>query len=94
MDSDLDEVISQAEGQRALPKLSNGKATGRAGWPAELRRYAASYPEDGKKVWILAPLLCQLLNTLFFTGSVPACIRCKGGGPPPLSRPSTKRAPI
>ncbi len=41
MDSDLDEVISQAEVERALPKLSNGKATGRAGWPAELFRYAA-----------------------------------------------------
>ena len=43
---ELDAPISQVEVQKALPKLSNGKALGQAGWPAELLRYSAYYVED------------------------------------------------
>ena len=37
----LDGDITQQEVELALPKLSNGKAVGGAGWPAELLRHAA-----------------------------------------------------
>ena len=73
-DGSLDEAISLEEVERALPKLSNGKAAGHAGWPAELLRYAAYYQENGKKVWVLAPLLQQLLNQFFSSGRVPGCV--------------------
>ncbi len=34
--ADLDDAMSQAEVEKALPKLANGRAAGREGWPAEL----------------------------------------------------------
>ena len=75
---DLEAPISQSEVEKALAKLSNGKATGKADWPAELLRYAAYYvePEDGRrfKVWMLAPLLTSFLNACFRRGQLPACI--------------------
>lgn len=37
----LEAPISQAELEKALPKLANGKAAGQAGWLAELLRYSA-----------------------------------------------------
>ena len=45
-------AITQAEVEKALPKLSNGKATGRAGWPAELLRHAAYHVtlDNGRRV--------------------------------------------
>ncbi|RYE04502.1 MAG: reverse transcriptase family protein [Rickettsiaceae bacterium] len=74
----MDAAISQQEVEFALPKLSNGKAAGRAGWPAELLRYAAQHVtmDNGsrQKVWILAPLLTRLLNHCFHAGSLPPCI--------------------
>ncbi len=74
----LDDVISQAEVEKALPKLANGRAAGRAGWPAELLRYASFYVEDEngnmKKVWMLAPLLTSMLNAFFLGGSIPAYV--------------------
>ena len=70
----LDAAISQQEVEFALPKLSNGKATGRAGWPAELLRYAAQCVtmDNGsrQKVWILAPLLTRLVDHCFRAGSL------------------------
>lgn len=73
----MESDISQREVELALPKLSNGKASGSAGWPAELLRHAAEYVtmENGSrhKVWILAPLLTRLLKRCFRTGSLPPC---------------------
>ena len=64
----LDGDITQQEVELALPKLSNGKAVGGAGWPAELLRHAAYYVimEDGSrhKVWVLTPLLTRLPQPL------------------------------
>ena len=75
---DLEGDISLAEVKKALPRLANGKATGQAGWPAELLRYAAYHVqlEDGSKfkVWLLAPLLTALLNACFTKGVLPAGI--------------------
>ena len=61
---------------KALPKLSNGKAPGLAGWPAELLRYSAYIEDENgrRKVWILEPFLADLLNACFIRGSIPACI--------------------
>ena len=74
----LDADITEREVELALPKLSNGKAVGGAGWPAELLRYAAHYVtmEDGSrhKVWVLAPLLTRFLNRCFRAGVLPPCI--------------------
>ena len=74
----LDADITEREVELALPKLSNGKAVGGAGWPAELLRYAAHYVtmEDGTrhKVWVLAPLLTRFLNRCFRAGVLPPCI--------------------
>ena len=64
--------------EKALPKLSNGKATGRAGWPAELLRHAAYHVtlDNGRKVkvWMLAPILASFLNACFSQGRLPACV--------------------
>ena len=57
-----------------MRKLSNGKAAGHAGWPAELLRYASYYQENARRAWVLAPLLWQLLNQFFSSGSVPSCV--------------------
>ncbi|KAK9838234.1 hypothetical protein WJX84_012318 [Apatococcus fuscideae] len=58
--------LTQAEVQQALPRLGKGKACAKAGWPAELLRYATYQVEndDGKpvKVWLLAPLLARMLD--------------------------------
>ena len=74
----LDADITEREVELALPKLSNGKAVGGAGWPAELLRYAAHYVtmEDGSrhKVWVLAPLLTRFLNRCLRAGVLPPCI--------------------
>ena len=74
----LEADISQREVEQALPKLSNGKASGGAGWPAELLRHAAECitMDNGsrQKVWILAPLLTRLLSRCFRSGSLPPCI--------------------
>lgn len=73
----LEANISQVEVERALSRLSNGKAGAQAGWPAELLRYAAYHVDlDGRrvKVWMLAPLLASLLNACFVKGKLPACI--------------------
>ena len=74
----LEGPISHAEVERALPQLANGKAAGQAGWLAELLRCSAYYLEDGngrmKKIWIVAPLLTDLLNSFFLHGSIPACV--------------------
>lgn len=60
----------------ALPKLSNGKAAAKAGWPAELLCCAVYWAKDenghARKVWMLAPLLADMLNAFFQTGFVPA----------------------
>ena len=47
----LEAAITQAEVEKALPKVSNGKAMGRAGWPAELLRHAAYHVtlDNGRK---------------------------------------------
>ena len=75
----LEADISQREVEQALPKLSNGKASGGAGWPAELLRHAAEYitMDNGsrQKVWILAPLLTRLLNRCFRSG-IAAALHC------------------
>ncbi len=74
----LDDVISKAEVQKPLPKLANGKALGRTGWPAEFLRYASYYVEDEngnmKNVWILAPLLTSMLNAFSLGSSIQACV--------------------
>ena len=74
----LDGDITQQEVELALPKLSNGKAVGGAGWPAELLRYAAHHVtmEDGSrhKVWVLDPLLTRFLNHCFRADALPPCI--------------------
>ena len=74
----LHDPILQSEVEMALPKLSNGKASAQAGWPAEVLRYAAYWTrsDDGKsyKVWMLASLLADMLNAFFQGGSIPACI--------------------
>ena len=74
----LEAAITQAEVEKALPKLSNGKATGRAGWPAELLRHAAYHVtlDNGRKVkvWMLAPILASFLNACFNQGRLPACV--------------------
>ena len=66
------QTFSQREVEKALPKLSNGKASGSAGWPAEMLRHAAEYitMDNGsrQKVWILATLLTHLLNRCFRSG--------------------------
>ena len=53
--------IPQAEVEKALPELSIGKATGRAGWPAELSRHACHQIclDLGRKIkmWNLASFL-------------------------------------
>ena len=53
-------------------------APGQAGWSAEMLRYASYWLEDEhgnrKKFWILAPLLTNLLNAFFLSGSGPACV--------------------
>ena len=76
--SALDGDITQQEVELALPKLSNGKAVGGAGWPAELLRHAAYYVtmEDGSshKVWVLAPLLTHILNHCFCAGALLSCV--------------------
>ncbi|KAK9827146.1 hypothetical protein WJX74_008106 [Apatococcus lobatus] len=75
---DLEAPITQREVERTLAKLPNGRATGQAGWPAELLRYAAYYTEAEAghrfKVWMLAPLLTNFLNACFRHGQLPACI--------------------
>ena len=74
----LEADISQREVEQALPQLSNGKASGSAGWPAELLRHAAEYitMDNGsrQKVRMLAPLLTHLLNCCLRSGSLPPCI--------------------
>ena len=74
----LDADIAQQEVELALPKLSNGKAVGGAGWPAELLRSAAHdvTMDDGSrhKVWVLGPLLAGFLNHCFRAGALPPCI--------------------
>ena len=74
----LDASITQAEVETALPKLSNGKAAGNTGWPAELLRHASYHVqmEDGRrvKVWMLAPILTAFLNACFVQGRLPACV--------------------
>ena len=74
----LEAAITQAEVEKALPKLSNGKATGRAGWPAALLRHAAYHVtlDNGRKVkvWMLAPILASFLNACFNQGRLPACV--------------------
>ena len=74
----LEAAITQAEVEKALPTLSNGKATGRAGWPAELLRHAAYHVtlDNGRKVkvWMLAPILASFLNACFSQGRLPACV--------------------
>ena len=76
--SALDGDVTQQEVKLALPKLSNGKAVGGAGWPAELLQHAACYVtmEDGSrhKVWVLASLLTRFLNHCFCAGALPSCI--------------------
>ncbi len=72
----LDDVISQAEVEMALPKLANGRA---AGSPVELLRYASYHIEDEngsmRKVWMLVPLLTSMLNAVFLGDSILACVR-------------------
>ena len=72
----LEAAITQAEVEKALLKLSNGKATGRAGWPAELLRHLAHHVtlDNGRKVkeWMLAPILAGFLNACFNQGCQPA----------------------
>ena len=74
----LDASITQAEVEKALPKLSNGKAAGNAGWLAGLLRHASYHVqlEDGRrvKVWMLAPILTAFLNACFVQGRLPACV--------------------
>ena len=76
----LDDDITQQDViiELVLPKVSNGKAVGGAGWPAELLGYAAHYVimDDGSrhKVWVLAPLLNHLLNYCCHAGALPPCI--------------------
>ena len=74
----LDAAITQAEVEEALPKLSLGKAVGKAGWPAKLLRHASYHIqlEDGRrvKVWMLAPILTAFLNACFMQGRLPACV--------------------
>ena len=64
--------------EKAFPKLSNGKATGKAGWPAELLRHATYHIqlEDGRRVnvWMLAPILAAFLTACFMQGRLPACV--------------------
>ena len=74
----LDASITQAEVEKALPKLSNGKSAGNVGWPAELLRHAAYHVqlEDGRRVkfWMLTPILTAFLNACFVQGRLPACV--------------------
>ena len=69
----LEAAITQAEVEQALPKLSNGKATGRAGWPAELLRHVAYHVTFGQ--WAQGQSLdafshsCQLPQRLLQSGS-------------------------
>ena len=76
--AELETPITQAEVQKALPKLANGKAVAQAGWPAELLRYSSFFLEDEngnrRKVWVLAPLLTDLLNAFFLHGGIPSCV--------------------
>ena len=72
----LEAAITQAEVEKALSKRSNGKATGRMGWPAELLRHAAYNVtlDNGRKVkiWLLAPILASSLAR-FTQVRLPAC---------------------
>ena len=66
----LDAAITQAEVEKALPKLSNGKAPGKAGWPAKLLRHASYHVqlEDGCRVKVLAPFMTAFPNACFMRG--------------------------
>ena len=74
----LEAAITQTEVEKALLKLSNGNATGRAGWPAELLRHAAYHVtlDNGRKVkvWTLVSILASFLNACFDQGRLPACV--------------------
>ena len=64
--------------EKALPKLSNGKTTGRVSWPAALLRHTAYHVtlDNGRKfkVWVLAPILASFLIACFSQGRLLACV--------------------
>ena len=77
----LDASITQAEVEKALPKLSNGEAAGNAGWPVSraaaaciVSRPAGGWSQARVKVWISAPILTAFLNACFVQGRLPACV--------------------
>ena len=68
--------ISEEEVLDKIQKLHNGRAKGLQGLPSEFLRYAKPFPEKGKPapVNILAPVLTDVLNATFQSGSIPANI--------------------
>ena len=61
--------LSQRKVEQALPKLSNGKASG-----SHAAEYITMDNVSRQKVWILAPLLTGLWNRCFQSESLSPCI--------------------
>ena len=70
----LNAPITLAEVVHALHHLHNGRAPGLQGYPAELLRAAVPQPAQGQapEPHLLAPLLVDIFNGCFQSGSVPA----------------------
>ena len=72
----LNVPISLQEVLDGLHKLHNGRSTGSLGIPAELYRYAHAPASSGEAPpqHLLAPTLTKVLNSMFQSGTVPACV--------------------
>ena len=72
----LNVPISLQEVLDGLHKLHNGRSTGSLGIPAELYRYAHAPASSGEAPpqHLLAPTLTKVLNSIFQSGTEPACV--------------------
>ena len=69
----LNDPISEEEVLDGLQRLHNGREKGQQGLPSELLWYAKLLPEEGKPapVNVLAPVITNVLNAAFQSGSIP-----------------------